>query len=269
MLITFSKYIMLGPAVPFSVPRAARGWGCAERCSFLSMNTTVTAQNMSVKAVSDGGLAIASYDDTGEPPVSTAFASSANAEFLSHGELYPTSFNGTSWYKATANNINSYAATNETALANTDDPNDYYLLSKFQVKSLDEGTNGEGNGIDLYIRSIVIGGETNSSTLNKSLRVVVKVGNTYYYFAPMYTSSTTLYYWNGSSRTAYSSGGINLNTNSNSYSVKVLDGTLNTTPQDVLIYTYYEGEDENCASVYAMNIDTLTVTVTFSTQSGT
>lgn len=244
--------------------------------AWFSMNTAVTAKGMEVKAKTSGGLAIAAYtnsEGTAVAPASTAFASSADAVYLNHAEIYPTSFSGSNWYKAEAENANNYSAKSGTySTIDAADLGNYRLISKFQVKSMDTNTDGEGNGVDLFVTGISVSGNTNSTVLDQSLRVVVAIGGSYYYFAPLYTevSGGNLYFYNGTARTAKAvDSAIFINDTTLTAGVKVINAALNTTATDVDVYVYYEGEDENCRSTNAVNIDTLTVQITFSTESGT
>ena len=228
---------------------------------------------MSVKAKTEGGLAIAAYTNgdggAAVAPASTAFASTAAAVYKANATIAPTSFSGSTWYSAEAENANNYAAKTGTyatvAEASLDN---YRLISKFQIKSMD--TASDTSPVDLYVSAISVSGDTNSTVLNKSLRVVVKCNDQYYFFAPLYTdvSGGNLYYYNGSTRTAKAvDTAITINNATFAGAgVQIMNDALTTSPTNVDIYIYYEGEDENCKSINAVNIDTLTVQVTFATQ---
>ncbi len=254
--------------------------------AWFSMNTNVTASGMSVKAKSDGGLAIASYTgtvgSTATAPVATAFSTSANAAddgnwLNGTGDLFPTSTaDTTAWYSATAANVNAYNPEGDYATVAENEGAKYYRLAKFQVKSLDEGTETAGSEADLYVTAISVTGGANSVNLNKALRVaIVNADNEAFFFAPVYSGTeptVTDFRYVGlatdatdPSAIAYTAGGLTFINCDSVAAVQILDGKLNTTAQDVSVYVYYEGEDDNCYSLNAVDIDTLSVTVTFST----
>ena len=269
--------------------------------AWFSMNTSVSASGMQVKAKSDGGLAIASYttgaSNASVAPASTAFASTASALWTNAGvttsgetvtantgSLYPTSNvkgnDGVVWYKATAESANSYAAAEVPVVLDTtntdenkrDDTTDYYLQTKFMVKSLDQTA---GAKYDLYVTEVKVTDATASKELNKALRVMIVVDGNPYYFAPCYTSAladnTSLKFWNGSAETSYSPT-LNTGTNNSlSAPVKICDkvtesSALTATAKAVEIYVYFEGCDENCKSINATAVDTLKISVSFATE---
>jgi hypothetical protein len=256
--------------------------------AWFSMNTQVTATGMQMKAKAEGGIVIAakSYtkssvsnstvtDATYAAAADTAYSNTA-AITLPSAELYPTStVSGLShWYHAASNAVNNYAAsggyqvldtlydlkTDGIAYEKTGTKNEvgqYYLLDTFQVKATDAATYG------LWLSGITItksspSGTSGSENLNKSLRIAIKANSNTYFFAPNYTTGT-LYYYSGTARTAWESTAINLGTSPN----KQISTNITSTPTDVEVFIYYEGEDENCKSINAVNIDNLTVDLTF------
>ncbi len=260
--------------------------------AWFSMNTSVTASGMSVKAQSTGGLAIASYTGnvgkTATAPAATAFSTSADASASGNwlngsGDLTPTSTaTAQTWFTASAGNVNDYApaepapgATKYTQVTEGD-TNKYYRQAMFQVKSLDESTTS-GTKASLYVTGITVTGGSDSANLNKALRVaVVDKANKAHFFAPVYTETapTGSFRYVSSTNATGTYGATSAPTLSfinctNAQPVQILNGTLDTEPQDISIYVYYEGEDDNCFSLNAVNIDTLSVSVTFSTTGGT
>lgn len=245
------------------------------------MNTQVTATGMQVKAKAEGGIVIASkqytssvatdanttgYFDTVDDaiyadPTDIAFSNNA-AITLAASELYPTSVPSelTHWYHAASNAVDNYAAyggyqTLDTAYTLKTDgkaysgnglssgtafalQGQYYLLNQFQIKATDAST------YSVWLKGITVSNNNSpahSANLNKALRICVVVGSNYYFFAPQYETGT-LYYYNGSARTAWGSGAIKLGTSPNTQ----ISTSITTTPTDISVYIYYEGEDENC-----------------------
>ena len=262
------------------------------------MNTQVTATGMQVKAKAEGGIVIAAkaytssvaidgntvgYFDTVEDasyanPTDVAFSNNA-AITLGASELYPTSVPSglAHWYHAASNAVDNYAAaggyqTLDAVYALKTDgkaysgdgtssatayalQGQYYLLNQFQIKATDAST------YSVWLSGITVSNNNSpahSANLNKALRICVVVGSNYYFFAPQYETGT-LYYYNGSARTAWGASAIKLGTSPNTQ----ISTSITTVPTDVSVYIYYEGEDENCKSINAIDIDTLTVDLTF------
>ena len=234
---------------------------------------------MQVQARSEGGIVIAAYQfagDTYTAPEESAFASEATATASTSYNLYPTSAlkDLTKWFHAKSTSVNSHtgvAGTYEelTLVNGKTGTSQYYLMNKFDIKSLEGTTN-------LYVSTITVSNSTNSAALNRSLRIAIKnTGtNTVYIFAPLYTTETdvtTLAYCSAVNATShigtvtnYASGEI---TCGNPATYKQVATGLGTTAVAFEIYIYYEGEDVNCKSINATNIDTLTIDVAFTTNS--
>lgn len=254
--------------------------------AWFSMNTTATAQGMTVKATSEGGLAIAAYTGTlasPSSPTSDAFKSTADAVVnASATSLSPTStYDCETWYSALASEIDDYKANgdgySEVAEGSLES---YRLISKFQIKSLDEGT--ATDAADLYVSGVTVGiqgdatGDVRTNVLNKSLRVAIAYGDAVYFFAPVYVSTDAVAAADTANKTTLKcvEGGDTLETYPNTITIGTgarssSIGTVTTTAEDVTIYIYYEGEDENCKSVNAIDINTLEVSVNFTTEEPT
>lgn len=254
------------------------------------MNTTVTAKNMQVTAVSEGGIVIGAYtysENQWVAPADTAFKNEVESAFpgksgetLQTKQLVPTSTTKIDkWYHATSNDVDNYAAS--SAYTNidfvADNSTSYYLYNKFQIKSLEDSGDNSSIARNLYVSAVSVTGSANSTVLNNSLRVAVRVNaSTTFFFAPIYstiTEGSKLYQYgiSGDSTTA--------TRNSTAYDAKnlVIGSTPakqiataigTTTPTEIEIFVYYEGEDVNCKSINAVNIDNLNVAVSFSTIGG-
>lgn len=250
--------------------------------AWFSMNTSVTATGMQMKAKAEGGIVIAPYtvsSNTFQAPAETAFASTAAAvqsAISDSGGLYPTSTDTSiaNWFHATASQVNDYAATagsyeTLTGISTMGVLNNsqYFLVNKFDIKTLTT------DAVSLYITDIDVTA-TNSATylLDKSLRVAIKFGDTsptYKFFAPLYASddTTTLKYVPSVSNGSATPAAYAANTmyKGADYSGVNLSSSLGNTAVPCYIYLYFEGEDTNCTSYNARNIENISVDVTFST----
>lgn len=266
--------------------------------AWFSANKTVTAQGMSVKAVSDGGLVIASYKAGEAAPADADYVTAANVAWSNAmvttgtGEnavttyaasVKPTSFsytttdagNGTTthsepkWVTATAANADDYAASNgyQTLTIGTaaNRGKDNFLLTKWRIKSLD----ASDKSYELLVNKITVTGGTANTVdalLEQSLRVVIKCGDKYYKFAPNYASGSTgdLYYSNGNARVKETA--TTLVRCGSGAEVNTLIGSVkNSVATELEVYIYFEGEDENCMSKNAIALNTLSFTITYAT----
>ena len=262
--------------------------------AWFAANTTVSATAIQVKAKAEGGIAIGAYTLTSASAAAksgqeyynqlndavyaapAAYADTATVG-LAAAELYPTSTgNASAWYHGTSVDMASYASTNQAALTAANLKTDgqyfngtgasaetqyelngqYFLYNKFSVKS----TNS--SNFSLWVSAITVTGESNSAALNKSLRLAIKVsGESVAFFAPMYAagSADTLYYYNGSSRTAGTPA------KGAAPKTKIANDTITPAGVDMEIWAYYEGEDENCNTINAttVTVDTLNISVSF------
>lgn len=264
--------------------------------AWFAANASIQVTNMQVKAKAEGGVAIAAYSYTATSvsdgnsagyndtltnanftaPLSTAYADTATYSQASAAELSPTSTaDTTAWYHANSNSENNYAASGAyqtLAAANLKADGlfvsgdgtasatqykidaQYFLYQKFSVKATATGQ------FSLWVSAITVSGETNSAALNDSLRIAVKHGSeSVAFFAPMYASddATTLYYYSGSARTAGTPA------KGSAPNTQIANQTVTTAATDLQIWVYYEGEDENCKTINASDVDTLSINMTF------
>ncbi len=243
------------------------------------MNKTVTATGMKVQARAEGGIVI-SNSKTG-----TVWKASATASNATLTELIPTSTaNATNWYHAVsddANNANKAQSASGayTLLSVTENAGAgnvtmgtatkaIYLVNSFYIKSSTEAMTLASPG--LYINNVTVTLPENQSTenLNKALRVAVVMndGTTTVtkIFAPVSGGETSYKVNNTTDVEAIAAGTKNTST-----SYLSIPAYSSTSPIEAKIYCYFEGEDENCKSINAINIDTLTVDLTFSSTAPT
>ena len=247
---------------------------------------TVTATGMSVKAQSEGGLAI-SFD--GEQWGTTATAG------MTTKELYPASTRDlTDWYHATAANMNAAGAqpgsrTNITSIVFGGDSgayapnNSYVVMREFQIKSSSASDASKG----LFVESVdVTGYKTMSTALRVGVKYVVAsgqpaaVGTGYKIYAPVSlgagaennpTDNYDVYQEKTDDPTTseVSLGKVKLDAVGQTGSTLIAsDGEIPSgTPLTVQIYIWFEGEDANLKSSN-FHPEDLSVTVNFSSISG-
>lgn len=263
--------------------------------AWFTMSAQVTASGMTVKAQAAGGLVMsAAKDATGgyQAPGVNDYAANIDlteAQWYTNGAtaIYPTSTDGTNWYAGEAANADSHATSTYTTLpAAADDlkaNSTYYLATKLFFKAVVEEKN-----YDLKVQDITVttdtGAEPEDANLNKALRVAMRVlgkdaggaaTETWFYFAPNYAKGSTPTLGHTTSATAnttvsYDVENYTIGTAAGNMVVGndnlgvVLSSTLRAdVATEVEIYIYYEGEDENCKSAFAVDINELTVDLSF------
>ena len=247
--------------------------------AWFSSNTQAEANGMQIKAQTSGGLAIAVWTkDTvdgvtvAKAPLDSAFASSVDIASTSWtngaSAVAPTSHNGTNWYSAVAASVDSYAKNTE-AYELVANGKEHYLQTTWSIKSLaaDKQTNVRVTAVEVS----GITNETVNTNFAKSLRVAIynRTTGTWYYFAPKQDAAATeLYHVNSTAdgRVAYAADGITVG--ASSLTTQVLTNVTSTTAQVIDVYLYFEGEDENCKSANAVNLDTISVNLVFTAAGG-
>ncbi|MBQ6755913.1 MAG: hypothetical protein IJP43_03050 [Oscillospiraceae bacterium] len=246
--------------------------------AWFSMNTTVTAKGMQVKAKAEGGIVISNS-------AKSTWGAEANSTLTTVTEMLPTSTsNLTNWYHGTstdpsnanastssyANGAASISLKNAGGLgyfdADDDDTKDdnedvYYLVTNYYIKS----TTAQALQTPLYIKSVNVSTTTSATTaLNGALRVAVKYGDNFYIYGSTASSTLAYYVGNQSSNqtTIYRYDASNTQINGVTSVANTDNGaTL------VQIYAWYEGEDTSCLSnnIAGLTPDTLSIEVQFST----
>lgn len=253
--------------------------------AWFSMNTQVTATGMQVKAQAEGGIVIS--NESGSD-----WKASTTASHNSVAELAPISTaNFTNWYHAKSDDANSakagqaaanysnYSSTmkvsdgigyNDTDSDSTKDDGEvaHYLLNKFYIKSSAE----EINSATLKINKVTASGASTSAELDKSLRIGINIGGANYIYAPVDGATLSYTVAGATATTATASSGTGVVNTPAAGVAKIPDNTavINQASDnkaiEVLVYIYFEGEDENCKSNnITTTLDTLQVEVTFGT----
>lgn len=261
--------------------------------AWFSANENVTASGMSVKAATSGGLAISYYTGTAgtlesaaTPPTDLSYGSAAVLgddawTLLADGAtVSPVSFNPTNkkWASATAaNNENGAGVTStykDLALDTEGNVKGYYQKALFSIKSMDTTTATYKLSVNsISVTNTTAADKTASTALNRSLRVAVVTDTHVVVFAPNSeaTQASDLCYVgtitkDGEGKVTavetpdFTAAQLKVG---KTYTDAVIYNTLGSTAIDVDVYVYYDGEDANCTTKNAMNIDTLSVEIEF------
>lgn len=232
--------------------------------AWFAANNKVQATGMSVQAQGETGIVIKSKDNT-----NSVWATTASAEMENAAKLYPTSTVDLSkWYHAKSDNPNKALKETMTAsdyeiLATTDN---YVVTKTFKIRSAAQAV--PVTDVKLAINKVEVKQKTNKSeSLDKSIRVGVKVGTEYYVYAPLAVTDFILaakYITDNKTYTEKKSASPD---NADQFTL-----TNNTIPAnddaciEAEIYLWFEGEDENCKSTnITATLDNLDVTVDFVT----
>ncbi len=241
--------------------------------AWFSMNTQVTATGMQVKAQAEGGIVISNE-------AKTAWNASATASHNAVAELIPTSTaDATAWYHAVSDDANNAKAGQDankyttltieetngvgSATVGTEDKN-VYLLNKFYIQSSADAIDLTGKTpANLLINEVIVSGVGTSTTLDASLRIMIKIGSTTVIYAPV-TGATISYKVAASeSSTVCKTTDKNVATSVTTIPAYTAAGT---NALEASVYVYFEGEDANCKSAnITATLDTLQVTVRFGT----
>ena len=208
------------------------------------MNNDVTAANMTVTAKAEDGIVIAAYtNNNATAPAASAFNNTINATIAALTDMLPTwTNNATTWYHAASTQSNNGQAYTTAGYADvTDDTtNNYYLYNKFQIKST-------GTAQAVYVKSITVvsGG---SQTYDEAIRVLIKSGDATLVFAPIGTHSgtETILAATATSDDLSADASFTFAT-VNKLAAEILSD-VSSTPEDVSIYIFYDGEDAVCKS---------------------
>lgn len=248
--------------------------------AWFAAGTTVEATGMAIEATSSGGLAItvsAAKNNTGltaadftstKVDVTTGWNNGAEA-------VAPTSTpNGKAWFTAQAADADKYvskdgtytAAVTDAIGSDTKDGAGLFYHTQVYVKTLNM-TAVDGKNVDLYVQALDINLGTEANDLEKSLRVAFVCGTNVVVFAPYRatdyagkhaaTTSTT------AADTAYTAflPGVVAGSSTTAKLADLAYGDDQYVKVDMFVY--YEGEDAACMSINAVNLDTVTVGVTF------
>lgn len=229
---------------------------------FVAANT-VSVSEMSIKAEAEEGILISAEAET------KVWKTSVNATHTTAGDVgfIPTSTaDGSSWFHAnseeadnhhsdgiTVSNItagitapilntgNGIGVWNHGTTDVTTDDKNVYLLNHFYIK----GSGNELTNQELILKTLTCTGASVSTDLNKSLRIAFVYNNTASIFAPITTTSTT-YIVGGTSGTSVTLKAVNDVVIGVGETGVTIPDVNTTSPLDLSVYLYFEGEDANC-----------------------
>ena len=253
--------------------------------AWFSINDSVTATGMQIKATSSGGLAIGSFTGENTHPTSQQYYTNATVAWTNHikttggtstynATLQPVSLDDGKWTSGSSAAADDYNTTvkyaNQSSVAVTNNP--YYLLSKWDIKSLDDATDVTATG--LYVDGIKVEytkQDNANDNLLKTIRVAMRVNGTdWYYFAPGYAAGTTgltyASYTSGEAANVVTYGTTDANTivtGTTSLHAHICSTLTKSTATTVEVFIYFEGEDESCTSVNAAMAVDYNITLTF------
>lgn len=213
--------------------------------AWFSMNETVTANSMSVKAATQAGIVISNA--AGGAYSATAEAADKSVKSLTPGSTADLS----TWYTSTSNDP---AKANTGVAYTTATENTNYVKYSFFIRS----SAAEALAVEsLDVTSVTVTSATQQ--LSKALRVGVKIGTTTYIYAPV-TGYTGSYSVNGAAAAVKP---LTSTTKSNFTTVTSLPANT-ANGQQVDVYVWYEGEDAACISNNLVaDVETLAVSVVF------
>ena len=229
--------------------------------AWFSMNTTVTATGMQVEATAPKSLSISNA-------AGGTFTNSVSSATSTKSTLIPVSTADlTSWfYIKDAGGIdynNSEFTTKTTFSTVTTNATSYYAKHSFWLK-VTGGSETDNSYTKLFVKAIDVknGDVDATANLPKALRVGVVCGEKKYIYAPkntgvQYKAIASL---ENTDKPKLTESNVVLGTlSSASTLVDKIDGTA----KQVDVYIWFEGQDENCKSSEAINIQAYTITLTF------
>ena len=233
--------------------------------AWFSMNTTVQATGMEVKAATAKNLVISATSAVGSDENNTAASS-----FTDLVELTPASVQtlagSQNFFKVNNNNVNYASGAMETG------------ATTVATTPITEGTAGEvvkhtfyiridgkaGDAFDkLYVSSITV--SATSQNITKALRVGVVSGSNGYIYAPV-DGATTSYKGivaAGTKGTNDIEGASNVTLTAVNTASASLGSVAQNAYTQVDVYIWYEGQDANCTSANSVNVEALSISIGF------
>lgn len=231
--------------------------------AWFSMNTEVEANGMSVQAATSANLVIknstastwsraadATYAGTQTlMPAST----SLTAGVLSAGKFFYVSNTEDIDYDTGAADANTVF---EAVPVTANEENDYVSANTFTI-----AVEGDKTFTNLYVSEITVSSSANA--ISKALRVAVVTDAHAYIFAPV-AGHTDNYKGVKAAATGTDAALSTTAETLTSVGTSATLGSISDAAEvDVTIYVWYEGQDENCISGNAINVEELSVGVHF------
>ena len=236
--------------------------------AWFTMNKDVTVTGLQTTAKAEEGLVIAAYTSNGTvAPAASAFAKNADAYNTNSAQtLLPTfTEDATKWYHQTSlksNHGQIYAESTAIEVDNDSTNGDYYYeLNKFQIKSYGAVSGSTAATQAVYVKDVQINNTDPARTAqdyDPALRVLIKTAD-----------NTLIFGQNGTETGTFNLLGVAANgtytlVTENTTGAKIIDAA-STTPTDVDIYMYYDGEDPACKSDNIADFTAMVVDVNFTT----
>lgn len=224
--------------------------------AWFSINTTVEANGMKVKATADPGIVIANESEKPYGATATSTVTEVKA-------LRPTSTPDTAvWYKnvATVSSAASAGANPYTSVAGETPNGKYYQKYTFYIKAADP----DGFAVTSLDINTVVATSTKATDLDQALRVAVKVAgdNGAKFFAPLDKSVGAYNVQN-----ANNNGTTQITTADGKSAVATAVKNIPANggePIQVDVFVYFEGEDEKCfTDNLTADVGNLEVKITF------
>lgn len=231
--------------------------------AWFAANNKVTAEGMSVQAQGETGIVIKSADNS-----NSVWATTASAGMNQAQQLYPTStVDLTDWYHAVSSQRdNADAAQDKAKYGKLTDTQNYVVKKTFKIRSA--AKDAPVTGVGLAVNKVEVNKTTSTSeSLDQSIRVGVKIGNTLYIYAPLATNDFTLTAKYIDDATTLVEKKTASSDNKDKFALT--DDTIPANDDQCInaeIYLWFEGEDANCKSTnITATLDNLSVTVDFAT----
>lgn len=226
--------------------------------AWFSMNTTVIAENMSVKATTSKNLVISlnGEDDWNQSVnAATALTSMLPVSTVDLENWFTTTEQGQKKVNFNSGVISDISEGDFSTALNPALPATegfYYLNKKFDIKVSAEGAASYSK---LYVSDITING-VSSYDISKSIRVGVMVGTTFFIYTP--NGGQTSY--NAVTAIDGTTGPVTAYSN---YTIAQDLGAVNESGVTVDVFIWYEGQDSNNTSFNAMSTEAVEFAISF------
>lgn len=236
--------------------------------AWFSMNSTVKTDGMNVQATTSQNLVISNSSKT-------SYLSSATATYTGTNTLAPasTSMTGENGLKS-----GNFYTVKEDKTINYDDgtitddtdfelctvtpnaDNNHVATHTFYVKV--DAKDASASFGNLYVSNITVksGTDESSANISKALRIGIVSGAKYHLFAPIPDTDEDDDSYKGILGGAVASTYETLSVVGTTATL----GSVGVTETLVTVYIWYEGQDENCTSANSINVEELSVSISFS-----
>ncbi len=228
--------------------------------AWFSMSTEVAATGLNVKASTPVPVLISGDNKTWGYSVSLADDTTTTLDPAS------ASFNGgtATWFQGEAASADSSAVNTDGYKAAASDST-YMITKDLYLKPANDNAKGHG----ITVTSIDVTGATDSAH-NQSLRVVLVMDSTAYYFAPLRTAAPAAGFKYVMAAGAAGSEGtladVTLSAGTKELIAASIDGGATGGLQDsknIKVYVFFDGMDPECKNSSITNVDKIVLTINF------